>query len=322
MSNPSLSKRRGRPAGLTNQMLESRYQAILEVAREHTEVFAQTVRHIYYLCSGQGIVGKDHGSDRTNSNIVGKALLRSRWDGDLDWSRIVDGTRELSKPIFWEGAPDFLENVVPQFKLDKWAGQTSRVVLAVEKDAIAGMLEDLCREHQVPLLPFRGQLSDSTLYDLAKHITQWNCDTVQILYLGDFDPSGMSIDRAVFGNDEAEADEDEYFGKLKNMLYRFFEYKGSPRVEYTRIGIVLDDLDNPEYADFILPASRTDKNFPRFMKDTHGDDRTLGIDALDAETLIARTKMWIELFIDQDIWQSQEGRYKEELARLQALKLE
>jgi len=51
---------RGRPKGITKAAAEDRYQEILRIATEHTfdEDQPQTVRHIYYLCSGLAGCGK------------------------------------------------------------------------------------------------------------------------------------------------------------------------------------------------------------------------------------------------------------------------
>jgi len=78
------------------------------------------------------------------------------------------------------------------------------------------MLQPLCAELQVPFLSFHGQISDSTIYHLAEYICALDCQRVHCLYYGDCDPSGLVIDRAVFGD------------KLERMLDGFFSYDGKP----------------------------------------------------------------------------------------------
>jgi hypothetical protein len=301
---------RGRPKGSTKVEIANRNQRILDIAREATSRRAQTVRHIYYLCSGQNVVGKDHGDETSNYDKVARVVQDARWEGRLAWNRIIDGSRELSQPIFWDDNRDFLQNVIPQFALDKWKGQPCRVVLAIEKDAIAAMLRPVCQELHVPFLPFRGDLSDTKVYELARHIAEWQCERVVCLYMGDFDPHGRVIDRAVFGNKFGETDE-EREGKLRRMLRLFFP-ECDAVIEYRRIAVNQRDVRNRAFEDFILLASGTDTNYRKFLLENDGDDRTLGVDALDADELERRARVNIARQIDQTIWSAQEARYREQ----------
>jgi hypothetical protein len=246
---------------------------------------------------------------------VTDAIGKARWGGELDWDRVVDGTREIDEPIYWDDAETFLESVIPQFALDKWNGQPTRVVLCIEKDAIAGMLAPLCHGYHVPLLPFRGQLSDTMIYELAEHISLWDCEQVLCIYMGDFDPSGLAIDRAVFGDPQAD-DPDKKIGKLKKMLRDFFP-DVTCRVDYTRIAIIADDL--MDYPDFILDANPKDVNYRRFMRDRDGDARTLGVDALDHVELENRARAEILQHINHEMWQQQQAEYEQQLKKLREL---
>ena len=312
-------RRRGRPKGSTTATITARYQAIVNLAIDHTIRHAQTIRHVYYLASNLGIVPKDHGTSRVGYGIVERALQQARWNEDIAWDRIVDGTRELVVPHFWDGAGHFLSSAIPQFRLDKWAGQSTRAVLCIEKDAIAGMLLPFCKRWQVPLLPFRGQLSDSALYELASHIAELDSERVKIFYMGDWDAGGCCIPRAVFGDSKGSK------GRLINLLDQFFETNIT--VDYQRIGIVSDDLNNPQLQGCILPANdvRTkggeykDKHFIKFSQETDGDTRTLGIDALSAETLIHRAELHVKSCIEKEIWIEQARQYKCERSQLRSL---
>ena len=104
-------RKRGRPPGPGLKKVDSvkRYQQILEVTRAATATVPQTIRHAYYLCSGQGIVGKDHaGGPRSNEHIVNQAISKARWSGDLSWDSIIDGTREADMPVYWDDGQSFL----------------------------------------------------------------------------------------------------------------------------------------------------------------------------------------------------------------------
>jgi hypothetical protein len=119
------------------------------------------------------------------------------------------------------------------------------------------------------------------------------------------------------------------------MLIRFFDgldedEDGKPlyqKVEHRRIGITAEDVKNEKFDEFKLEASsyitdedgnetkKMNKYYPGFMK-TSKDNRTLGIDALDPEALIARARKEIERYIDVDIWNEEQERYQIEVAKL------
>ena len=307
---------KGRPNARDKESFDRRDQVILQIALGETASYSQTVRRIYYVCSGLGVVHKDHGSEDTGYKAVAEALQKFRWSGDLPWESIVDGTRELVRYPMWNDADDFLKSVKPQFRTDFWRGQKERPIVVFEKDTLSGMLGDVCSRYQVPNMSFHGQISDSGLYMLAQYIVslEGQAETVWLYYLGDYDPSGLTIDGCVFDSDrtgERGRGNGKIFGLLRSLGMR------SVKVQHTRLGIKQCHLDFPEYQSYILPASKTDTNYKNFMALTKGDDRTLGIDAMDHATLEAVVEGAIKSSIDsKEAWETEQLRYKTEKATL------
>jgi hypothetical protein len=330
-------KKVGRPTDKDAASFEERDRFILRVAQLITREYPQTIRHVYYICSGLRLVGKDHGDETYWYDQVAGIIGDARWRGTansnsdpsliLAWDRIIDETRSLVKPLYYENHEQFIESVSPIFHIDLWKNQTNRVIVCTEKDAIEAMLSDVCDELQVPLISFHGQASDGgVIYPLAKYIhDSWRgVSTVKCLYLGDYDPSGLNISRAVFGDEFAEPDRDDTkyarkrYEKLPYLLTHQFNLGPEElNIEYQRIAIVRDDIENPDYEAYILEANEDDKNYERFLRDTNGDVRTLGIDALDYQTLVTRTRTAIEgNILDPYEWQQQEDYYQAERAAL------
>jgi|GEM_PF-4582845 len=326
-------RKAGKPTHKTIEKFKLRDATIVEIARHLTEMFSQTIRHIYYVCSGLGLVEKDHGAETYWYGQVKDAIGEARWDSRIGWEKIADDSRPLNRPSFWDDAGDFVESVLPAFNVDRWKGQTNRVIVCTEKDAIFGMLSGLCRQYQVPLMSFHGQASDGgAIYKLAKHIAAWTgeCKEVTCFYLGDFDTCGCVIDRVAFGDSDADAesDYDSYSGKLSRLVSQLTEYASdAPFVWYKRIGITPFDVMNPRYAAYLLPMNKDTnaeryeaeiskfKDFPR----VDGIPATLGIDALDHLELVRRTKESIKSKIDIDAWKKQRDFYKLHKRELQGL---
>ena len=248
---------------------QERDRFILRVAQLATHEYPQTIRHIYYKCSGLQLVGKDHGKETYWYNIVADIICEARWAGTansnaqeskiLPWKNIVDETRSLYRPLYYDSYKDFRESTSPLFGIEMWKNQPYRVIVCTEKDTIESMLYDVCHQFQVPLISFHGQASDGgVIYPLAKYIADYwaltSCDTVKCLYLGDYDPSGLSIDRAVFGDEFAKEERDESvyarkrFGKLPYLLTHEFNFSPEDlKIDYERIAIVPTDVENPDY---------------------------------------------------------------------------
>jgi hypothetical protein len=175
--------RRGRGAAKADiaASYEDRDRFILQVAQLATREYPQTIRHIYYLCSGLRLVGKDHGKETYWYDQVASIIGEARWAGTansnayesmmLPWKNVIDETRSLFEPLYHDDHEDFIRSMSPIFRTDMWKNQPRRVIVCTEKDAIESMLRDVCRKFQVPLISFHGQASDGgVIYPLAKDI--------------------------------------------------------------------------------------------------------------------------------------------------------
>jgi hypothetical protein len=348
------SKRGGQTKDMV-KLRQSLHQEIIDKAIEATENFRQTIRRIYYLCSGLGMVPKG----QQGEDAVSDALNDARWSGQLKWTRINDGGRYLSKPLYWQSVTDFKQLVYPQFALDRWVGQSTRVILAFEKDTLGEMLSNVCDKWHVPYVSFHGQSSNTVVHDLAELINSYP-ENIQIvcLYLGDHDEAGLIIDGCVFGitglpencfgqdtinyltGEAMKRDDEDAFipydkitdtargvlGKLRVMLLRFFPKVNIRTVEYRRLGINRTDIQSSEFDAYKLESlpfimNKKDKlvknlGHENYIKKTKGDVRTLGIDALPPEQLIERTEIAIQEYIDFTVWDARAAEIEAERQKL------
>jgi hypothetical protein len=274
------------------------------------------------------------------SGVIGEA----RWNRTLAWHRIADDSRPFNCPTYWDDHSHFLESAVPQFALDRWKNQDSRVIVCVEKDAIMGMLSGLCRRYHVPIMSFHGQASDGgAVYELAKYLAplRSKCLFVWCFYLGDFDTCGYLIDRVAFGDSKAPEGSDERIGKVNRLLWQLTDGADDvPYLIYERIGITPEDVMDERHSAYLLEANDDDSNFDRYVEDINeiegfpqveGFDSkkrsrgmvpaTLGVDALGHEELLARTKREIKSRIVLGAWKDQRDAYKNQKAELSKLQL-
>lgn len=81
---------------------------------------------------------------------------------------------------------------------DRWELQDVRVVVVLEKAALAGIVAPVCKDLDTPLLPAKGYSSATSFYEIAKERLCPALEAgqdVAVLHLGDHDPSGLEMTR-------------------------------------------------------------------------------------------------------------------------------
>lgn len=154
-----------------------------------------TLRQLYYQFVSKDLISNNVREYKNLGSIVNDG----RMAGLIDWDAIVDRTRNVKKNSHWESPADILKSAASSFSVDKWATQKVRFEVWIEKDALIGVIEDTCKELDIPYFSCRGYTSQSEMWGAAmrykKAILQKQ--GIFILHLGDHDPSGMDMTRDV-----------------------------------------------------------------------------------------------------------------------------
>jgi hypothetical protein len=69
----------------------------------------------------------------------------------------------------------------------------------IEKDALVGVIEDVCRQWDVPYFSCRGYASQSEMWGAGQRLLERirSGRKVQVIHLGDHDPSGLDMSRDI-----------------------------------------------------------------------------------------------------------------------------
>ena len=78
-----------------------------------------------------------------------------------------------------------------------WTEDLPHVEVWVESRSLAGVLVTTCRELAVSLYPAGGFSSATLAFEAAREIDRERRDQAVVLYVGDFDPAGVLIDKAL-----------------------------------------------------------------------------------------------------------------------------
>ena len=123
------------------------------------EESAITIRHLFYRLVGLDVIEK---TERAYKSLCGH-LSRWRKSGEVSWNVFSDSTRWHIKPPMFDGIADALKRTQETYRRDLWATQSSYVEVWVEKDAIAGVINDVTDQFGVPLFVCRGFASLSSM---------------------------------------------------------------------------------------------------------------------------------------------------------------
>jgi hypothetical protein len=167
-----------------------------------------SVRQVYYRGIGT-LWDKDRGHDRTNYNDVVSNLGVMRENGELPWGWLVDTGRWVRQDTMYDSLTDALENTHATYRRNLWASQPRRVEVWAESDSTSMLVEDVTRKLGVGLFSCKGQAGKEFAWSSAQAYLSIN-KPVTILYLGDWDPSGLAIPRSLedrlnrYSNDAVE----------------------------------------------------------------------------------------------------------------------
>lgn len=176
--------------------------AILQEYQAHG--LTMTLRQLYYQFVARGLLG----SGQKVYNRIGNATRNARLDGTIpiDWIEDRGRNAGLTRTQNFDDVEDALSDaedeirVLPRRHLQRgrWYGQPNKLFVWIEKEALAGVLEDTCRRLGVGLFPCKGYPSVSSISSWVT--STWSAldpeDSATIIYLGDHDPDGLQIPRS------------------------------------------------------------------------------------------------------------------------------
>jgi len=180
---------------------------ILENALSIIEQYESlTIRQLYYRLVSIGMPNSLNHYKR-----VVNAMTSARWDAVVEFDVFIDRERELSGTTeYYETS---VENAIRQaerqitlwatsYSKNRWENQDYYVEVWIEKKALQGVFEPVCKENAVALAPCKGYPSLTFLNEAKWRFNEAidNKKECVILYYGDYDPSGQDIPRSIEEN--------------------------------------------------------------------------------------------------------------------------
>jgi hypothetical protein len=182
------------------------------IRKYQAQGFTLTLRQLYYQFvahdlfvdkyswNGRKWVKDPEGTINAQPNYdnLGAVISDARLAGLVDWNAIEDRTRFLRGHTTYVDPADAIAKLHDRYRIDMWQNQPKRLEVWIEKDALVGVIEDICGEWDMNYFACRGYASQSELYTAGKRIEyrrqEHDQDTI-VIHLGDHDPSGMDMTR-------------------------------------------------------------------------------------------------------------------------------
>ncbi len=154
-----------------------------------------TLRQLYYQFVSRDLLP----NKQREYSRLGRILSDGREAGLIDWDAIEDRTRNLKKVQTFDNPGDILYTCYQTFKIDHWKNQRHYIEVWIEKEALIGVVEKICRYLRIPWFACKGYVSKSEMYSSAKRMMEHrNLGREPIvIHLGDHDPSGIDMTRDI-----------------------------------------------------------------------------------------------------------------------------
>lgn len=207
---------------------------------------------------------------------VYRLLKVAREQGRIPWEWIVDETRELERVSTWSNPTEYARCVARSYRRDFWDQQPVRVMVVSEKGTVRGLLRPVLDDFAVGFQVMHGFSSATAVHDIAEDD---DGRPLIILYVGDFDPSGLYMSE-------------------EDLPARFSKYNGD-HVTPKRIALTTKQLTG--LPSFPATDKKDDPRYKWFVEN-YGK-HCWELDAMDPNDLRTCVKREIKKLIEPVAWQ-------------------
>ena len=273
-------------------------QANRIIAEYAAQGFTLTLRQLYYQFVARGIIA----NKQSEYSKLGSIINDARLAGLIDWNAIEDRTRNVRSLSHWDSPADIVSACAEQYHVDLWEGQEARAEVWIEKDALVGVIDNVCTQFDTPFFSCRGYVSQSEMWGAAMRAVKRARDDQQrtiVLHLGDHDPSGIDMTR-----------------DITDRINLFCAHHGYPNTfEMRRLALNMDQVE--EHNPPPNPAKVTDSRFSQYQQE-HGDE-SWELDALEPALLDGLIRGELESIIDNDPFDEQKEKQSQHRAELKSV---
>ncbi len=294
-------------------------QANVICADYQAQGYDLTLRQLYYQFVSRDLLPNNERSYKRLGSIINDARLA----GKLDWHYIVDRTRNLRDLAHWNDPAELVEASASQFRIDRWAEQSKRIEVWIEKDALVGVLQAACPQLDVPYFSCRGYTSQSEVWGAAQRLGKYieSGQQVVIIHLGDHDPSGVDMTRDIedrlalfIAHDSVRAAAKSIPGGLSQSNAEATAEEAIEQFRVQRIALNMDQIE--QYDPPPNPAKFSDSRAASYVAEYGRSSWEL--DALEPTVLVELIRGTVAEHRDEAAWKIATSRQESERAVLKS----
>ena len=173
---------------------------VAQLDRQIVDVLAldhpQSVRHVFYRMTDPRLDVPIAKSEAGYKQVQRRCVLLRR-DRRVAYGWINDASRRAYHVAEFRDGADFIDRMAVFYRGTLWTEDLPHVEVWCESRSLAGVLQAECRRLAVSLYPAGGFSSESFVYEAATEIDAHDRDRAVVVYVGDFDPAGVLIDRDI-----------------------------------------------------------------------------------------------------------------------------
>lgn len=267
---------------------------LIGVIRNITDEYAVagyglTVRQIYYQMVAADIIPNTAAS----YNKIQGAINDGRLAGLLPWEGIEDRGRSLMGLNHQTSPVGAIKRTRDNYRLDLWAAQDWRPEVWVEKQALEGVIGQICNRLRVNYYATKGYDSQSQSWRAGQRFANYvrKGQRPIVFHLGDHDPSGIDMTR--------------------DLQVRLEMFTGVP-VIVQRLALNMNQVEQynppPNY------AKVTDSRFTAYQE-KYGDS-SWELDALKPQVISDLIELNIKMIRDEQVWSASLNEEVEDIRQL------
>lgn len=243
-----------------------------------------TLRQLFYRLVSMELIENTQGRYNALSSRTAQAR-REGW-----FPSLIDPGREIYRPAHWSSPESAMQALRKQYRRDRTENQEFSVYIGVEKMALAELLRLWFGKYGIGVLVLRGYASQTYIDDIAEEVNDADRPAI-LIYGGDFDPSGMDIQRDFVS---------------RTGCWEFVE----------RVALSWELVE--QYNLPPLPGKASDSRAARFEEE-HGQLVQVELDALPPDTLRELYEAEFDRWWDQEVYESVLEQEERDRARLKPL---
>ena len=186
-----MTRPRGFAAWRPQEKTRALTEAVKAILASYRDQLPLTLRQVFYIAVTREIVGKTE-NDYTR---LCEYLVRARRAQLMPMDALRDDGFTMGQARGWVDTQHFTYNVqrwVDDFTLDRQEGQDTRLIVWCEAQGMVPQLQRVADDYSVPVYSSGGFDSLTTKHAVAQQISGEG-EAVEVLHIGDHDPSGVHI---------------------------------------------------------------------------------------------------------------------------------